>query len=177
MTIFTDENGSSAVPSRLFTPNVSKCAESNQTYCTQNDNYPSKYISKLLKEYAHELDEDLFRSDDIVNDLGFRMDAVDDYLCESYETVIYPTSGTRKDGIESYIFNDEAQGIRQGVRVSKCENRGERCKMTDSFPIGYTTECKQQMFYRELISLSPEGKKEKQLFEFPACCSCAIRRE
>lgn len=154
-------------------PNITECAEQNQTYCTKDDKYPIEYISRVLKLYAHEYD-DAFSSDLTTNDVVFRIDAIDeDYLCDSFEKVIYPTSGKRKDGTELYIFNTDDH--RQGVRVSLCQKRGEPCKMTENFPIGYTTECKQQMVYRELLSLSPEtGLPVKDHFEFPACCSCAL---
>lgn len=160
------------MPPRLFLPNVNKCAEKNLTFCTKDDDYPIEYISQLLKQYAHEYD-DAFSSDLTTNDVVFRIGTIDeDYLCDSFEKVIYPTSGKGKNGTEQYIFNTDDH--RQGVRVSLCQKRGEPCKMTENFPIGYTTECKQQMVYRELLSLSPEGQPVKDHFEFPACCSCAL---
>lgn len=154
---------------------MNECAENNQSYCTKNDNYPIEYVSRLLKQYAHEYD-DAFSSDLTTNDVVFRIDVMDeDYLCDSFEKVIYPTSGKRKDGAELYIFNTDDH--RQGIRVSLCQNRGNSCKMTENFPLGYTTECKQQMVYRELLSLSPEGQPVKDHFEFPACCSCVIKSQ
>lgn len=175
----TDENNGSheaarEIPSRSFLPNVSQCAEQNQSFCTKNDNYPLGYIQKLLKRFSREY-IDVFGTDLTTNDVAFRIDAFDDeYLCESYEKVIYPTSGKRKDGFELFIVNTDEH--KQGVRVSLCQQGGQPCKMSESFPIGFKTECKQQMVYRELLSLSPEGQPVKEHFEFPACCSCVLHR-
>lgn len=157
-TNISGENVAKRVPARLFLPNVNECAENNQPYCTKNDHYPIEYVSRLLKQYAHEYD-DAFSSDLTTNDVVFRIDAMDeDYLCDSFEKVIYPTSGKRKDGTELYIFNTDDH--RQGVRVSLCQNRGEPCKMTENFPLGYTTGAVLLLFcissYSIFISLSFE---------------------
>lgn len=110
-------------------------------------------------------------SSDIIN----RSDAFDEIsLCDSREQVIYPTSGKNKNGEELYIFNTPEH--KQGVRVSICRDKGEPCKMTENFPNGYRTECKQHFVYRELLSLSPEGVPIKDKFEMPACCSCSVYR-
>lgn len=157
-----------------FSANVSECADNEDTYCIKKFNYPADYIQKLLQKFSHEF-VDVFGSDLTMNEVAFRIDALDDeYLCDSYEDVIYPTAGKTQDGKELFILNTETH--RQGVRVSKCQKKGQPCKMSESFPVIYQTECKQQMVYRELLSLSPEGKPVKDHFEFPACCSCVLHR-
>lgn len=47
--------------------------------------------------------------------------------------------------------------------------------MTDSFPYGYTTECKQKFIYRQLLALNEQGQEVKESFKLPACCKCMIR--
>lgn len=47
--------------------------------------------------------------------------------------------------------------------------------MTESFPYGYTTECKQKYIYRHLLALNERGEQVKDLFRLPACCKCIIR--
>lgn len=176
---FTDDNRKShaivrEIQTRSFTANVSQCAENDQSFCVKQIDYPKEYIRKLLKKFSHEYN-DVFGTDLTTNEVAFRIDALDEeYLCESYEKVIYPTAGKTQDGKELYILNTETH--KQGVRVSMCQNKGQPCKMADSFPTGYKTECKQQMVYRELLSLSPEGEPVKDHFEFPACCSCVLHR-
>lgn len=179
---FTDDNKSYTRPappyptSRSFLANVGQCAQQNETFCTNDDNYPIDYIQKLLRKHLHKF-ADVFGTDMIVNDLATRIgnnDGEEFYLCDTQEKVIYPTSGKRQDGTDLYILNTPQH--RQGVRVSMCYNKGQPCKMSDSFPNQFRTECKQQFVYRELLSLSPEGVPMKEKFEFPACCSCAVYR-
>lgn len=95
-------------------------------------------------------------------------------LCDSYEKVIFPTSGQLQDGTAAYIFNSEEH--RQSIRVSICRNAGRPCKLSEYFPGVYQTECKQQMMYRELLSLSLDGQPFKQRFGFPSHCSCVVKR-
>lgn len=161
-------------PLRSFVPNVSKCAENDQSFCTKDDNYPLDFIRKLLEKYSHKYAE-VFGTDLSTNEVAFRTDVMDEeHLCESREQVIYPTSGKRKDGSEMYIVNTDDH--QQGVRVSLCQTKGQPCKMSESFPNAFRTECKQQMVYRELLSISPKGEPVKDHFEFPACCSCVLHR-
>lgn len=47
--------------------------------------------------------------------------------------------------------------------------------MTDSFPYGYITECKQKYIYRHLLALDENGEAVKSLIRLPACCKCVIR--
>lgn len=159
---------------RSFVVNITQCAENNQTFCTKNDNYPVEHVRRLLQAHSHRF-ADHFVNDAVSNDITIRVDDFDDeHLCDSYEKVIYPTSGKTQDGSERFILNTEE--YKQGVRVSLCRNLGLPCKMADIFPVGYKTECKQQMVYRQLLGLGSEGEPTKSLFEFPACCSCVLHR-
>lgn len=160
------------MPSRQFIPNVRNCSRRNQTFCTEDSNYPTEFMDKLLRKYAHKY-ADAFGSDAIANNVVPRIDAVDEVvLCSSSEHVIYPTSGTRQDGSEAFIFNTPQK--KQGVRVSVCNNLGKPCNLAEVFPNNHRTECKQQVVYRELLSLSDNQQIVKDKFEFPACCSCAV---
>lgn len=96
-------------------------------------------------------------------------------LCDSYEQVIFPNFGKLRDGAgDLSIFNTNE--YKQSVRVSLCRNAGQPCKLSEYFPAVYQTECKQRMVYRELVSLSPTGLPIKEHFEFPAHCSCVVKR-
>lgn len=159
---------------RSFVTNVTQCAENNQTFCTKNDNYPVEHVRKLLQEHLDRY-ADIFVTDLVTTDITVRVDDFDiEHLCESYEKVIYPTSGKTKDGSERFILNTDE--YKQGVRVSLCRKSGSSCKMAEVFPVGYKTECKQQMVYRQLLSLGTDGQPIKNHFEFPACCSCILHR-
>lgn len=93
-------------------------------------------------------------------------------MCDSYEKVIYPTSGQSESGPGLYIFNTVDK--KQGVRVSMCSDPGQECENYASFRNGYKSECQQQNIQFELLSLSPEGKMVKNRFGFPATCSCVV---
>lgn len=95
-------------------------------------------------------------------------------LCETMDKVIYPTSATSEAGVGLFIFNSDDH--KQGVHVSICQSVGKSC---DDFVIlrnNYNSMCKQAKIYRELLSLSPEGKPIKERFEFPASCNCVLKR-
>lgn len=161
------------LPNR-FVANLTKCANTNNTFCTKDDDYPMEFIQKLLRKHIHKY-EDVFGSDGISTYISNRNNVFDEIeLCDYYEQVIYPTSGKNKDGVELYIFNTPER--KQGVRVAMCRATGDACRMTENFPNGYRSACKQQYVYRELLSLSTDGTPIKDKFEFPACCSCAIYR-
>lgn len=167
-----DKIQNETVSSRRFIPNIKRCANGSLTFCTHDNEYPIEHIERLLRKYSYKF-ADVFGSDAIANNVVPRIDAVDEVtLCGSYEQVIYPTSGTRQDGSEGFIFNTPNHP--QGVRVSLCSNLGKPCNLSEVFPNNHRTECKQQVVYRELLSLSPEGRPVKDKFEFPACCSCAV---
>lgn len=160
------------LPSQRFVANLTRCAVNNQTFCTKNDNYPAEYVRQILHEHSHRY-ANYFVSDLVSNDVSIRVDDFDtEYLCDSYEKLIFPTSGKTQDGSELYILNTGEH--KQGVRVSLCRNSGKPCRMAEVFPIGYKTECKQLHVYRQLLSLGPDGKPVPDYFEFPACCSCAL---
>lgn len=163
------------VNSQQFVANLTRCAENNQTFCTKNDEYPLEHVKNLLREHATRFADVVtdIESNDITDRIEFD-DNVDEYMCSSYEKVIYPKTGKTQDGQELFIFNTD--DYKQGVRVSMCRNAGQPCKLTENFPNGVKTECKQQFVYRQLLSLSSGGQPIKDHFEFPACCSCVLHR-
>lgn len=163
------------VPSTKYIANVTRCAVNNLSFCTTLDGYPIDVIQILLQEHLHKF-ADVFGSDMISTNITNRSDASDEItLCDFIEEVIYPTSGKNINGEELFIINTKEH--KQGIRVSRCKDRGASCSMSDHFPNGYRTECKQHFVYRELLSLSSDGHSvTKDKFEFPACCSCAVYR-
>lgn len=131
----------------------------------------------MLQENANKY-ADIFGSDIVTSDIVDRANDMfgdhEEHLCDSYEKVIYPTTGKTQDGSELFIFN--TNDYKQGVRVSMCRNTGQPCNWATNFPNEYKTECKQQMVYRQLLSLSADGQPIKNHFEFPACCSCVLHK-
>lgn len=161
-----------------FMANVAQCAMNNETFCTKNDGYPMDHIKNLLREHANKY-ADAFVTDVSTNDITDRVvDRIegldDEYMCESYEKVIFPTTGKTQDGRDQFIINTDE--FKQGVRVSMCRRAGQPCKLSEHFPNDFKSECKQQMVYRQLLSLSSSGQPIKSHFEFPACCSCVLHR-
>lgn len=129
------------------------------------------------------IEEDLSRSNAPASnvELGFSSPTqdtvVDDdeiELCETMDKVIYPTSATSETGVGLFIFNSDDH--KQGVHVSICQSVEKPC---DDFVIlrnNYRSMCKQTKIFRELLSLSPEGNPIKERFEFPASCTCVLKR-
>lgn len=184
--------------SRLFVTNVSQCAENHQKFCTKNDDYPVEYIQKLLYHLPPEYERFFYEqavsrsskpTKDSVEeeknggvitpiDADYDNDEKDDpvEMCETYEKIIYPTSGTTESGDGLFIFNMADHGHRQGVHIQMCQNVEKPC---DDFVIlrnNYRSECKQQKVYRDMLSLSPDGKPVSERFEFPVSCTCVLRR-
>lgn len=180
---------------RLFVANVSLCAENHQTFCTKNDDYPLEYIQKLLYGLPPEYERYFYaqavprsskppeEAPEVEKSAGvpFNEDQYDEAegddpieMCDTYEKIIYPTSGTTQTGDGLFIFNTDDH--KQGVHIEMCQNAGKPC---DDFVIlrnNYKSECKQQKIYRELLSLSPQGKPITERFEFPASCTCILKR-
>lgn len=158
-----------------YMPNVSRCAEANQKYCTKVDNYPTNEVQRLLQKFSDKY-ADSFVSDMLSSTISNRMNPVisdEVELCEYYEEVIYPKLGTTLNGMDAIIVNTDTH--KQGIRVSKCKNAGAACKMSENFPLQYRATCKQHFVIRELLTISPNGTTvDREKFEFPACCSCAL---
>lgn len=157
--------------SAQYSPNVSRCAEGNQNYCTSHNGYPVELLERLLRQNEKYVDS--FISDELVLVIGERMGFSSEVnLCDSYEEVVYPTIGKTESG-DKFIFN--TPNHKQGVRINRCQNPGKSCTMTESFPTGYRTECKQHYVYRELVSLGNDGNSlVREKFKMPACCSCVV---
>lgn len=177
---------------RLFVANVSQCAENHQSFCTKNDDYPLEYIQKLLHRLPPEYERFFYSkpaddAHDVEKSAGgvVRIPIGDDQydeaerddpieMCDTYEKTIFPVSGTTQTGDGLFIFNTDDH--KQGVHIEMCQDAGKAC---DDFVIlrnNYRSECKQQKIYREMLSLSPQGKPITERFEFPASCTCVLRR-
>lgn len=167
---------------RTLIPDLTKCAEKNQTYCTKNDDYPIEYVNFLLQKHKR-MFAYAFGSDSIVNknndkfDIDVRTNRIPRqidgiYLCASEEKIIYPTSGKTIDGSVHYIFNTKDH--LQGVSVSECTEVGESCEFTTTNTNYIETECQQHFVYRELLSISLDGVPVKLKFELPSYCNCGI---
>ncbi|XP_031629375.1 protein spaetzle-like isoform X2 [Contarinia nasturtii] len=170
-----DETNSTMNHHGTYMANVSRCADSNLSYCTNDTSYPMDIIEKLLRKQLHKY-ADAFGSDMISTNISTRYGGADEItLCDYYEEVIYPKSGRNQKGVDMFIINTNDH--KQGVRVSKCVNNGQTCRMSENFPNGYRTECKQHFVYRELLTLAPDQTITRDKFEFPACCSCAVYRD
>lgn len=157
-----------------FVVNIGECANRNQSYCTSYANYPVRYIEDLMKKQAHKY-QDALSSDAMFNDVSTRIDGFDEYpLCVSDEALIYPQAGKSLEGTDQLIIN--TPDYKQGVRISKCAKPDQKCSMSENFPNGYRSLCKQQYVVRELLSLSSEKQPIKSKFKFEACCSCTLYR-
>jgi Spaetzle len=95
-------------------------------------------------------------------------------MCNTVNRVIYPQAGRTHNGKLLFIVN---QGpYRQGVRIELCLQPKKPCRMSENFPLGYTTSCKQLFSYHYLISLDENGAAVRDVFKFPVCCKCYFER-
>lgn len=155
------------------------CKEEVNSFCTEIDNYPSENISSILDNLGVAIES--YFGDDIISEkanISQRMHD-EETLCRSKEQLIHPKGFLGVDGNFEYIVNDDH--YRQGIRIEQCvytNKNDKRCQMTDSFPNGYVTECKQRYISRRLLTYNVDGRTiEKKLFKIPSCCQCVIRNE
>lgn len=150
-----------------------QCTKPGEYYCTEVQNYPSERveiaIQSEIEKYEQVFGEDLITPPDIAD----RIHVGEETLCSSSEELIYPQAGLTKDNNWNFIVNQK--NYTQGIRIEKCSSPGKPCSMSDLFPNGYTTECRQHYIYRQLLSITPEGKVIKDLFKIPSCCKCVIK--
>ncbi|KAL5289614.1 spz.2 family protein [Megaselia abdita] len=157
------------------------CKEELNFFCTKIENYPSKKISSILDNLGMSIES--YFGDDVISEtmsnISQRIDPGEETLCRSEEQLIHPEGLWGVDGNLEYIVNDHK--YKQGVRIEQCvynNKNDKRCQMTDSFPNGYVTECKQRYISRHLLTYNADGKTiEKKLFKIPSCCQCVIRNE
>ncbi|XP_068083060.1 protein spaetzle-like [Anabrus simplex] len=92
-------------------------------------------------------------------------------LCRAREMTIFPKMAQNKDNDWLFIVNVEPEYI-QGVHVEVCENENAPCELSQAFPPGYTSFCRQKFIYRKLIALNGDGKPVPDSFKLPSCCAC-----
>lgn len=157
-----------------FTPRNIKCAKGN-TFCERvDDEYPSDCINDLLKKDGVKFQQ-LFGSDVILEpNVTQRIDPFDENpMCPAVEKLIYPQTAKNKDNKWLFIVN-HGNSV-QGVKVETCI-RESTCMLTEGFPFGYTTMCKQKYILRKLVTLSEDGTTFKyDSFRLPSCCACFVK--
>lgn len=157
-----------------FVPEVGSgkpnCAQGS-TFCEFTDNYPSDYLTDVLKLEASAFKE-FFGNDD--NEVVQRIDVNEDQqLCPSVEQIVYPKMAQNKEDKWLFVVNQD-QYV-QGVRVEKCLKADSECKFSESFPLGYKTSCQQKFIFRRLLALNEEGKTHTDSFRLPSCCACHVK--
>ncbi|KAG8223851.1 hypothetical protein J437_LFUL007872 [Ladona fulva] len=50
-----------------------------------------------------------------------------------------------------------------------------QCSLTEGFPLGYKTVCRQKYIYRRLLALNEDGKTHSDMFRLPSCCACFLK--
>ncbi|CAD7091073.1 unnamed protein product [Hermetia illucens] len=150
-----------------------KCkANGTEVLCQGVENYPANELESLIKSDATRYME-LF-GEDLLIGLSTRFDHPgEESLCRNSERLVYPQSGLNKD--EKWLFIVNHDKYKQGIRIEECLGAGEQCSLTESFPNNYKTECRQHYVYRQLLSLSPQGRIVKEQFRFPASCKCVVK--
>ncbi|XP_029040215.2 protein spaetzle-like isoform X2 [Osmia bicornis bicornis] len=142
----------------------------NTTYCEITPHYPTEVVFNALQKNPHlrnyeNIDEmDVHERDEDIPE--------EEPLCVSTEQVVFPKSAETKSFEWQYIVNQE--DFRQSVRIEKCREEGQQCRVIDDFAEGYYTKCKQKYIYRQLLAVSANGSIYHESFRFPASCCCHI---
>uniref|UniRef100_A0A0K8SKW7 Spaetzle domain-containing protein n=2 Tax=Lygus hesperus TaxID=30085 RepID=A0A0K8SKW7_LYGHE len=148
-----------------------------QTFCDDDDNYPSHYLRKIPRQYFDPYNN-FFLNDTLVPEgLSTRIDGFDEQpLCLSKEEVRFPKKAVATDGTLQIVVNDGF--YMQGVRVELCLREGSACQFDEAFPQGYTTACKQKFIARKLVAISPGKNPVRPIavkdFLIPSCCVCTV---
>uniref|UniRef100_A0A0A9XN41 Protein spaetzle n=1 Tax=Lygus hesperus TaxID=30085 RepID=A0A0A9XN41_LYGHE len=150
-----------------------------QTFCDDDDNYPSHYLRKIPRQYFDPYNN-FFLNDTLVPEgLSTRIDGFDEQpLCLSKEELFFPKKAVATDKDTKLIVN--TGNYLQGVRVELCLNEGSSCQFKESFPAGYTTVCRQKYIARKLVVVAAGDGANTQTplstsdFLFPSCCVCKL---
>ncbi|XP_066997856.2 protein spaetzle isoform X3 [Anabrus simplex] len=174
--------GAIVFPDAKFKPRLTgnkapECAKGT-TFCTEAENYPLPQLSSILqneinyKEYFGVDKEEAVTDDEIRQRIG----PVDgDPLCRSQEKLIFPKIAQNKDDEWMFVVNLDKDYV-QGVRIEVCEKEASPCQLSEGFPPGYTTYCRQKYIYRKLLAVGDDGKPAPDSFKLPSCCACYYRK-
>ncbi|XP_017780613.1 PREDICTED: uncharacterized protein LOC108565586 [Nicrophorus vespilloides] len=163
------------VKNAFESPNtVSRCS-GESTYCENVPSYPYETVNKILKNFAN---KDFFGLEENVAEPWSRTDnnEEENFMCKSYTKIIHPQMGKTLDGSWKYIINVDDKEYVQAVKVEICKSPKKPCAMSDKFPEGIITSCKQRYMNRRLLSISNNGLPEPDIYSLPAGCSCTYKR-
>ncbi|XP_048263905.1 protein spaetzle isoform X2 [Bombus terrestris] len=144
-----------------------------QSYCEDVPNYPTNLVKDIIARNPHLVN---YSSVDMIDMLKPRLgeDSVEtESFCASSEHVVLPKTAENMNNEWKYILNNEE--LKQGVRIEKCINEGQRCSIKYGIPMGYETICKQKFVYNQLLGLEDDGSVAYQHFRFPSSCCCHVK--
>ncbi|XP_050595574.1 protein spaetzle-like [Bombus affinis] len=174
----TAKNGNIAFPddhAASIQPRVGSVIPSckGQSYCEDVPNYPTNLVKDIIARNPHLVN---YTSVDMIDMLKPRLgeDSVEtESFCASSEHVVLPKTAENMNNEWKYILNNEE--LKQGVRIEKCINEGQRCSIKYGIPMGYETTCKQKFVYNQLLGLEDDGSVAYQHFRFPSSCCCHVK--
>ncbi|XP_017772167.1 PREDICTED: uncharacterized protein LOC108559407 [Nicrophorus vespilloides] len=151
-----------------------------EEYCVENvcngtDNYPAKYISKLLMKskgyqgYNGTVIE-------LVENIGIQSRInydVEKNMCTTRETLMYPRKAMNLDMQWKFIVQDE-QYMRQAVHFEACSQKA-KCFADSFIPNDYKTYCKTKRIAIRLLALTENGQINIDYFQMPAGCVCSYK--
>ncbi|XP_066147126.1 uncharacterized protein [Euwallacea fornicatus] len=95
-------------------------------------------------------------------------------MCKIRESkVIFPQLLQNVENLWRIVINIEGE-YQQGVEIKTCYRKGEECDGLKSLPFGYTSFCSQQYITKELMVFN--YSKAFDLFRFPSCCLCKLKK-
>ncbi|CAG0920217.1 unnamed protein product [Notodromas monacha] len=97
-------------------------------------------------------------------------------LCPTSGSFVQPKAAMNAQGNWKYVVNlgETASRFVQLVRAEICSS--SECRGTCEVPLGFRATCRQQYVQKRLVSLEGDGVLSTDLFWFPHCCTCQIRR-
>ncbi|XP_012522866.1 protein spaetzle isoform X2 [Monomorium pharaonis] len=166
--VFPDRRVAPSTSSQTTVP-ASACRR--RTYCENVAEYPRQLVNAAIAQNASLR---FLESVDPMPDIEQRIDLADELsLCRYQEQVVFPQTAQNKEKQWLFIVNQD--GLKQGIRIEVCLNDGQECTLSDNFPEGYKSTCKQKYIYRELAAVGSDGNIFKDQFRFPSSCCCHVK--
>ncbi|XP_068230329.1 uncharacterized protein [Palaemon carinicauda] len=93
--------------------------------------------------------------------------------CVSREELIFPQRA--KTPKNDWVFVVNQEGVKQALRVERCNKEGEPCNIGIPNTGDVSTFCRQKYVYRRMLVVGSNQIEPEEVL-MPSCCVCYIRR-
>ncbi|KAJ2952197.1 hypothetical protein O0L34_g4476 [Tuta absoluta] len=168
-----------SIECHLFVPMIpDQCL--SQDFCEDVPNYPFEHVDEVIKELAEQ--GYTFQSDDDVAFVNESMRAspssnqgefVD--LCPEDVGTIIPQATKDSEGQWRFVINSRTNPPPQLIKFAKCGKKihNRPCNKVTARG-GYTTNCEQDNFDMDILTLDKHGKVHLTRKPIPVCCYCVV---